>query len=273
MTDRKTTVRVGRASQKPSRILAGDAYWNVPFLERYLNRCDDIAFDEPTKAYEMAKPVVDLADTRITIRGRPGAYKSAVERRSYRVTARVVLASITKAVGRFGEAEVLYSAAFALAEREIDTNVRARLHSRYAWLLYAQGNADAVEEADTAIDLEPGTITLAGALIIRGAAAFKFEERRETGLEYFARAAALAKTGRTTRRGRRVFCAALHGLAKVLSDCQPLPDVQREAYFLLQNVKSYLAGRPKSVAKMVVYWQLGRAASPGISATTGTLLG
>ncbi len=36
MTGRKTTVRVGRATKKPKRILADDAYWNVPFLDRYL---------------------------------------------------------------------------------------------------------------------------------------------------------------------------------------------------------------------------------------------
>ncbi len=68
------------------------------------------------------------------------------------------------------------------------------------------------------------------------------------GLAYFARAAALAKAERTTQRGRRVFYAALHGLAKVLSERHPLPDTQREAYVRLEEVKSYLAGRPKSVA-------------------------
>ncbi len=121
----KTTVRVGRATQKPNRILADDAYWNVPFLDRYLNRCDEVAVHEPEKAYAMAQPVVELADTRITIRERPGAYRSAVERRTYRVHARMVQASCAKDTGRYAEAETLYIAAFHLARREID-----RFHTR-----------------------------------------------------------------------------------------------------------------------------------------------
>ncbi len=259
MKGRKTTVRVGRATQKPQRILADDAYWNVPFLERYLNRCNEIAIHEPLKGYEMAGPVVALADTRITIRERPGAYKSAVERRSYRVRARSVLASCARRIGGLGEAEELYAAAFDLAEKRIHPAIKADLHTRYGWLLVAQGDAAAVEQAETAVTLAPDKVTLAEALVLRGVVAFKFEEKR-TGLEYMARAVASSKARRTTRRGQHVFAAALHGLVKILSECHPLPDTQRKAYVLLEEVKSYLAGRPKSVAKMQVYWQMGRIA-------------
>ena len=259
MEGRKTTVRVGRATKKPNRILADDAYWNVPFLKRYLNRCDEIAVHEPLKAYAMAAPIVDLADTRISIRGRPGAYKSAVERRSYRVHARIVRAQAAKSVGECGEAEELYEAAFELAKKKIDTSVQARLHTRYAWLLFAQSNAEAVTHAQQAIELDSDKITLGAALIARGAVAHKFEEKGG-GLEYLASALALTKAERTTKRGRRVFYAALHALAKDLSECQPWPEAQQRAYVLLGEVKSYLAGRPKSVAKMQVYWQMGRIA-------------
>ncbi len=259
MKGRTTTVRVGRATKKPDRILADDAYWNVPFLERYLNRCDEFTVHEPAKAYAMATPVVELADTRITIRERPGAYRSAVERRTYRVHARMVRGTAAKAVGALGEAETLYSAAFVLAEEGIDTDIKARLHTRYGWLLLVQGNAGAVREAETAIGLKPDTISLAAAYIMRGAAAYRFEERA-SGLEHFARAAALAKAARTTPRGRRVFYAALHGLAKVLSECQPTLAASQKAYSLLAEVRAYLAGRPKSAAKMKVYWQMGRIA-------------
>ena len=259
MEGRKTTVRVGRATKKPNRILADDAYWNVPFLKRYLNRCDEIAVHEPKKAYEMAAPVVALADTRIRIGGRPGAYKSARERRSYRVHARIVRASTAKDVGEFAEAQTLYADAFKLAEEPIDTNIKARLYTRYAWLLFAQGNAKALKEAKTAIELEADAVTLAAAYIIRGAVADRFEDQRE-GLQYFAKAASLTKGKRTTKRGQRVFHAALHGVAKVLGDCCPMPDTQRKAYLLLQEVKGYLAGRPKSISKMLVYWQMGRIA-------------
>ena len=40
----------------------------------------------------------------------------------------------------------------------------------------------------------------------------------------------------------------------------PSPDTLRQAYVLLDEVRGYLAGRPKSVAKMEVYWQMGRIA-------------
>ncbi len=258
MRGRKTTVRVGRATQKPNRILADDAYWNLPFLERYLERCDEIGVHEPQKAYEMTEPVVALADTRITIRGRPGAYRSAAERRSYRVQARIVRAQAAKSVGEFAEAVDLFAGAFELATKEIDTSVKARLHTRYAWMLFTQNNAEALGEAQKAIELDSDKVTLAAALIIRGAAAFNFEGK--TGIEYLAQAVALTKAERTTKRGRRVFYAALQGLAKVLSECQPRSSTQRRAYLLLEDVKSYLAGRPKSVAKMQVYWQMGRIA-------------
>ncbi len=259
MKGRKTTVRVGRATQKPHRILADDAYWNVPFLERYLDRCDEVTVHEPAKAYAMAKPVVELADTRITIRERPGAYRSAIEQRTYRVQARMVRGTTAKNVGALGEAETLYAAAFELAEKGVDTNTRARLHTRYGWLLFVQGNAEAVSQAETAIGLQPDTITLAAAYIMRGAAAYRFEERA-SGLEHFAQAAALAKSARTTKRGRRVFYAALHGLAKALSESQPTLAASQKAYSLLDEVRAYLAGRPKSAAKMKVYWQMGRIA-------------
>ena len=258
MEGRKTTVRIARAIKKPDRILADDAYWNVPFLERYLMRCDEVGVHEPKTAYEMSAPVVDLADTRISILGRPGAYKSAVERRSYRVQARIVRAQAAKGVGECGEAEDLYAAAFRLAEEEIGTSVRTRLHTRYAWLLFMQSNPEAVEHAQKAIELKSDKVTLAAALLARAASAHKFENK--TRLDDLASALALTKTERTSKRGRRVFYAALHALAKILSDSNPLPDTQAKAYVLLGEVKSYLAGRPKSVAKMQVYWQMGRIA-------------
>ncbi len=212
----------------------------------------------PKKAYAMAAPVVDLADTRITIRERPGAYKSGIERRSYRVHARAVLASCARRVGELGEAEELYAAALELAKKKIDPDINARLHTRHGWLLMAQGNASAVNEAETAVALAADKVTLGAALLLQGAAAFKFEAR--TRLEHLARAVALTKGERGKKRGRTVFYAALHGVAKVLSDCHPMPDTQRKAYLLLEEVKFYLAGRPKSVAKMQVYWQMGRIA-------------
>ncbi len=260
MKGRKTTVRVGRATQRPDRILADDAYWNVPFLERYLNRCDEVAVHEPAKAYAMAEPVVALADTRITIRERPGAYRNAVEQRTYRVHARMVQASCAKDTGRYAEAETLYIAAFHLASGEIDASIRARLRTSYAWLLVVQGDPAAITEADRALALDVDAVTLASALIVRGAATFHFDDTRKSGLEYFAQAAALAKTERTTKRGQRVFYAALHGLAKVLSDCHPSLSTLRKSYLLLEEVKSYLAGRPRSSAKMQVYRQMGRIA-------------
>ncbi len=254
-----TTVRVGRATQNPDRILASDAYWNVPFLKRYLARCDEIAVHEPQKAYEMTEPVVALADTRIFVGGRPGAYKSAEERRSFCVLARIVRGSTAKDVGAFAEAEKLYDAAFKLAKKPIRSSIRARLHTAYAWLLFAKGDAKAIQEAETAITTEADTITLAAALIIRSVVAYRFESEK-TGLVYAAQAASLAKANRTTKRGQRVFYAALHAVSKILSDCCPMPRALRQSYVMLEDVKSYLAGRPKSVSKMLVYWQMGRIA-------------
>ena len=238
--------------------MADAAYWNVPFLKRYLNRCDDIAVHEPKRAYEMTGPIVALADTRILIRGRPGAYRSAEERRFYRVHARIVRASAAKRICEYSEAETLYADAFKLAEEPIPSDLKARLHTRYAWLLVEQGDPKALSEAKAALELEADIITIAAAVIVRGVAAFQFEGK--TGLEFFAHAAALAKTERTTKRGQRVFYSALHAVAKVLSDCHPMPGTQRKAFVLLEEVKRYLAGRPKSVAKMLVYRQMGRIA-------------
>ena len=256
---RKTTVRVGRATRVPERILASDAYWNVPFLKRYLDRCDEIAVHEPKRAYAMTEPVVALADTRISVGGRPGAYRSAEEKRAWRVRARMVRASCAKDVAEYGEAESLYVTAFTLAGEGIDADTRARLHTRYAWLLFAQGNAEAIKEASIAMELATDAVTLAAACIIRGAVADCFEDQR-AGLQYFAKAANLTKNKRTTKRGQRVFLAALHGVGKGLSDGCPMPDTQLKAYRLLEQVKTYLAGRPRSAAKMIVYWQLGRIA-------------
>ncbi len=257
MKGRKTTVRIGRATKKPDRILADDAYWNVPFLDRFLRRCDEVAIDEPQKAYAMAGPVVELADTRITILERPGAYLSAVERRSYRVHARAVLASCARRVGELDESETLYAAAFEVAKKPIHSDAKASLHSRHGWLLHDQGKRAAIDEADTAIELASSKITLAAALILRGAAAFRFEPNK-TGLEHLAKAVNLAKTERASKRGARVFYAALHGVAKVLTERNPAVGAQADAYALLEQVRGYLAGRPKSVAKMQVYWQMGR---------------
>ena len=257
MKGRKTTVRIGRATKKPDRVLADDAYWNVPFLDRFLRRCDEVAIDEPQKAYAMAAPVVELADTRITVLERPGAYLSAVERRSYRVHARAVLASCARRVGELNESENLYAAAFEIAKKPIHSDAKASLHFRHGWLLHDQGMRAAIDEADTAIELASNPITRAAALLLRGATAFRFEPN-ETGLEQLARAANLAKTERASKRGARVFYAALLGVAKILSECNPAVGAQAEAYALLEQVRGYLAGRPKSVAKMQVYWQMGR---------------
>ena len=258
MEGRKTTVRVGRATQKPDRVLADDAYWNVPFLDRYLERCDEIGVDEPKKAYAMTEPVVALADTRILIDGRPGAYKNAWERRSYRVQARIVRAQAAGCVGEYSEAGDLFEASFALAEHGVDSSVKTRLHTRYAWHLWAENDPAALTHAQQAIALGSDKITLGAALISRGAVALKFENR--SGLEYLATAVALTKTERTCKRGRRVFNAAQHALAKHLGETRPFPATLRNAYVLLDEVRSYFAGRPKSVAKMQVYWQMGRIA-------------
>ncbi len=259
MEGRKTTVRVGRATQKPERVLADEAYWNVTFLERYLDRCDEVAVHEPKKAYEMTEPVIQLADARIHVGKREGTYKSAKERRSYCVQARIVRAQAARCVGKYEVAEELFQAAFGLAKKPIDSSVKARLHTRYAWLLFAKNDVTAIiKHAEEAIELDSDKITLGAALILRGAAAFKFEER--SGLDYLAKAVALTRAERTSKRGRRVFNAALHGLAKILSESHPFPATLRKAYLLLGEVKSYLAGRPKSVAKMQVYWLMGRIA-------------
>ncbi len=245
--------------RNPKRILADDAYWNVAFLRRYLMRCDEVAVHEPRRAYEISQPVIELAEHRIGVGGRPGSYCNEIESRSCRVEARAIRAVCARRVGKLDEAEGLYLDAFRLATEPISTDTRAKLHTRYGWLLFVQGHAGAIEQAAEAASLASHQPThLAAALVLRGAAVYRFEN--QAGVEYFAQALSLSKGDRATKYGRRVFYAALHGLAKVLGDCHSSLQAQYDAYLLLQEVKSYLGNRPKSVAKMQVYWQLGRIA-------------
>ncbi len=261
---RRTTLLVGRAVKRPHRILADDSYWNVPFLQRFLDRIDDEAVHRPGPALEMAQPMITLADQRIGVRGRDGSYSSQEEKRSFQVRARFVTASVARRVGEFERASQLYATAYSLAEIGIDSPTLTELHCRYGWLLFIRNDPDAVKKAQAALDRCGGSTQIemllrAEALVLRGAAKHTMLETGD-GFVDLAEAVRLVVDKRKSRRGRRVLIAALHGLGKILSESSASMIAQERAYRHLERAKSLMGRQPKSIAKMQVNWHMGKIA-------------
>ena len=110
--ERKARRRIQLITPENSlKVVAKDIYWTREFLQLYLDLCDEFALENPHRAHLLAANA-ELLVQRISIRERPGSFDSLIEKRSYQVHAKAVVASICRRLGRQSEALEHYRSAF-----------------------------------------------------------------------------------------------------------------------------------------------------------------
>ncbi|MDA8017727.1 MAG: hypothetical protein MPN21_09790 [Thermoanaerobaculia bacterium] len=236
------------------KVLTHHRYWTVQFLELYLERCDEIAFDVPADAYLLAQHAPEVARrTRVGPEARE--FDTPLDKLSGIVMALAVKGSCCRAHEELAEAALCFRRAFeGVRGRTASTSVMAELHRRYAALL-AVGR-----EQETALQHLEQSLTLADQAGDRDAAAdglalrgyLQSEARPAEAVLDFIQASRLADL--RSRRGERTAQAALYNLIATLAmDSVGLRD-QETALKLLQGLKDHLKGTPTSVRKMKVLW-------------------
>lgn len=237
------------------KILAHHRYWTVQFLELYLERCDETAFDVPSDAYLLAQHAPELA-RRIRISDKAGEYLSVTEKLSGIVLALAAKGSCCRAADEFDEAELCFRRAFrGLKDRKAAPVAMAELHRRYAALLATvRSREDASTHIERSLDYFREADDRAGhadALALRGY--LRSEEMPGAAILDFIEASRFADL--RSARGKRTARAALYNVigTVAMGSSVSLRD-QETALKVLQNLKNELKGSPTSVRKMKALW-------------------
>ena len=253
--ERLARKRMRRVSpENASKVLSRDIYWTVPFLALFLERCDDLAFDDPQTAHQLAFYAPPLAD-RIGVGSREGEYTSVKVKRSFRVQALAVYASTCRRVGRLTEATTQYRLAFELATGGILAQAEAELFCRYGNLKAKNAQAEALDHFDRALQLYTAVEDAAGTaqtLVLRAGWSWSTGDRPGAA-EDLAHALAVAAGLRGDPRARRATTAALVNLARLNAEGLSFQG-SSTALELIGLARKRLANQSLSVTKMKLIW-------------------
>ncbi len=254
----------GLLREFPTRLetlLENRKYWDLTFLRLYLDRCDDVLFDDPKAGLELAEIAPRLARRIPEKCPEEWRYVGDAEKQVHRelsVTSFGVLGGAYRAGARFTDANSAYRSGLRLAESgPIDPLVRANLDKRLAKLRSAQGRlSEAIELLDGAIEIyrERGDqLSQADALVTKGYVLID-SHRYSESIPYSSRGLALAKgKRRKSKLSDRIVHCATHNLAWALSEgCSPR-DLST-ALPLVIEAKKYQGKCRNSIAKEKLVW-------------------
>ncbi|MEL7061325.1 MAG: hypothetical protein AAGN46_14980 [Acidobacteriota bacterium] len=248
--------------ENAQKVVGHERYWSVDFLDLYLDQCEELAIDLPRDAYAMGRHAPMLAQ-RIRVGTAPEEYPTGQARWESVIYATAVYASCCRVAGELTEARfALDKARELLAEArdrrvEIGLRIDAELDRREAAYWATRGDLDAAEALVGRALLNARKVrdepNLASVYSLRGLLGQL--STRGTNVSDFSEA--MARADIQTNRGRRTFFAALHNLTIAAATDTHSIDACKTAYLLLETVKSTLARRPKSIAKLKVFWVEG----------------
>ena len=235
------------------KVLAHHRYWTIQFLDLYLERCDETAFDVPADAYLLAQHLPEVA-RRIRVGPKAREWDTPLEKMGGIVMALAVKGSCCRAADEIAEAELCFGRAFGgLGKHKVSPLVMAELHRRYAALLLLKKSEDFSQHIERSLQaaesasFAPG---LADALALRGIATT--ETHPAGAVQDFIEAARLADL--RSPRGDRTARASLHNVAYTVAYRSVSLRDQETALRLLTRLKSSLKGTPTSVRKLKVLW-------------------
>lgn len=235
------------------KVLAHHRYWSVQFLELYLERCDETAFDIPADAYLLAQQAPEMA-RRIRVGPGAGEFDSPLDKMSGIVLALAVKGSCCRAADEVAEAELCFRRAFeGLGRHEASPIVMAELHRRYAALLLLAGSAKVEDHIEQSLDFARAASfrpAVADALALRGIVAG--EKRPAVAVQDFLEATRLADL--RSPRGNRTAKASLQNVATAIAYGSVALKDQETALRFLTRLKEDLKGTPTSSRKLKVLW-------------------
>ena len=252
---------------KTEIILEQEKYWDLTFLQVFLDRCDEVLFDDPRVGLELSKLAPRLAALIPRRRPHEWQYVGEAEKRLHRelsVRSHAVLGGAYRAGARFEEADYAYRVARQICNSgPVRPEARANLYKRLARLRTAQKRYDdASKLIDFAIDVyrhrDQGYY--ADALLMKGYVLGESGCHAEA-IPLFGEALLLAKPiRRSSSLVKRTFQSAVHNLANAVSrGCGP--DDVIAAHRFVKEAKKFYVKKPSSINKHKLNWVEGRIVS------------
>ena len=239
------------------KVLGHDRYWTVQFLDLYLERCDETAFDVPRDAYLLAQHLPEVA-RRIRVGPKAREWDTPLEKMGGIVMALAVKGSCCRACGEFEEARLNYERAFkGLKGRKVSAVAMAELHRRFATLQMVQGEEDALEHVEASLSYceegryLPGRAT---ALNLRGIV----QRESDPGQSMADFVESIRLSDLRSGRGLRTAESAFHNTLALVADGSVGLRDQEAALKLIHRLKGSLKGTPTSVRKLRTLWLEGR---------------
>lgn len=235
------------------KVLGHHRYWTVQFLELYLERCDETAFDRPADAYLLAQHLPEMA-RRIRVGEKAGEWDTPLEKMGGIVMALAVKGSCCRASGEVEEAHLCFKRAFdGLGRHKISAVVMSELHRRYAALLLLARSDEADSHIEKCLRYAESVSYrqgIADALVLRGIR--QGEQDPAGAIRDFIQSARLADL--KSPRGKRTAAASMQNMGSAIAYGSVALRDQETALRLLSGLKEDLKGTPASPRKLKVLW-------------------
>ena len=243
--------------ENAGKVLSADIYWTVPFLELYLERCDEIAFEDPRQAHLLARHAPGLAAL-IGVGARPGEYAGEMQKRSFRVHALAVHAGICRRIGELSEATRQYRLAFDLLDAgAILPRAEAELRARHALLLHqVQRLEESIVGYTRALDLLTQIGDPAGkaqVLVLRAGWYWTQQDPTKASLD-LAESFAEAAKAISDPRAERAVTTACKNMALLLSERPLSLSAYSRAAALIEAARKRTSRSRTSLIKMKILW-------------------
>ncbi len=248
-------------------ILEQEKYWDLTFLRVFLDRCDEVLFDDPRAGLELAKLAPRLAASIPQRRPHEWRYVGESEKRLHRelsVRSHAVLGGAHRAGAGFEEADRAYRVSRQICDSgPVRPETRANLYKRLARLRTAQKRySDASKLVDFAIEVyrDRDQEYYADALLMKGYVLGE-SGRHAEAIPFFGEALQLTKPmRRSSSLVKRTFRSAVHNLANAVSrGCGP--DDVIAAHRFVKEAKKFYVKKPSSINKHKLNWVEGRVVS------------
>lgn len=260
--ERKARRRIQLITPENARkVLAKDIYWSREFLQLFLDRCDETAFEDPHAGLRLAEIAPDLVRC-IRIGEQPGEFASPMDKRSSEVYARAVFGSALRRAEELTLAAEQYQKAFSLLDSgPITPRSEAELLSRFGFLKSVMGDDRALEcfnrslKLFAKIDDRPGA---AQVLVLRADWFYRVSTSSSFGYAAKDLAKALSKAAKDPYdiRSKRVVPAALTNLARLLAEGKATSTESIAALPLIKQARKGLKRLPLPL-KLRLLWVEG----------------
>lgn len=223
-------------AENAGRVVTKDIYWTVPFLNLYLDRCDELGMEKPDEGLILALHAPNLSRL-IGIGERSGEYRSKKQKISYEVLSLAVLGSLCRRAGRRDDAERNYSHAFDIVSKEsVAPTAEAELCLRYGYFQTCLGAENAIDYLDRAVRIGQND-SLAEALNARGHWYANRGEWEPANRDF---SSALLAVNRKSKKSKRTAAAAIVNLAFTIASGTLDFDAQTQALECIREARGQI---------------------------------